>query len=75
MKDIKLKDREIAGRLKAKLTEKRIKIGPLAEVLGVAPTTIYTKMSGGSGVTLSELFLIASACYFTHEDIIYIIYG
>ena len=75
MKDTSKKDQEIAGRLRAKLTEKRIKLAPLADVIGVAPTTIYQKMSGGSGLTLTEFYLIATACCLTREEVNYILFG
>ena len=75
MTDTTKKDKEIAARLRAKLTEKRIRIGSLADVIGVAPTTIYQKLNGNSGISITELFLISTACCFTREDINYIIFG
>lgn len=75
MKDTTKKDQEIASRLRAKLTEKRIRIGSLADVIGVAPTTIYQKLNGNSGISAAELFMIATACCLTRDDINYIIFG
>ena len=75
MKNAEEKDRAIAARLRGKLTEKKIQINSLVDVVGVAPNTLYRKMSGETGITIAELYLISMACLFTREDVNYIIFG
>ena len=65
----------IANRCRAKLAERRIKLNSVAQILGVSDATIYLKMSGGSDLTVNELFMIASSCNFTREDVNFIIFG
>lgn len=67
--------KSIALRCRGKLSEKRIKLRAVAAVLGVSEATIYSKMSGGSDLTLSELSTIASTCNLTREDVCFILFG
>ena len=73
--DIKKIDRDIAARCKGKLTEKRIKMRAVSAALGVSDNTIYQKMLGNVGMTVSELVQIATICNFTREDVNFILFG
>lgn len=67
--------KEIALRCRGILSEKRITLRSIAAELGVSEATIYSKMSGGSDLTISELSTIAAKCNLTREDVYFIIFG
>ena len=73
--DSKKHDKEIAARMKAKLTEKRIKLCTVAAKLGVSQNTIYSKMQGKAPISCAELTLIAASCQFTFEDVNFVLFG
>lgn len=68
-------DKEIAARCKGKMTEKRIKMRSVSAALGVSDNTIYQKMLGNVGLTVSELVQIAAICQFTRDDVNFILFG
>lgn len=65
----------IASRCRGKLAERRITLKSVAAALGISETTIYSKMSGGSELTLTELAAIATYFNFTREDVNFILFG
>lgn len=65
----------IAARCRSMLYGRRITLKSVAAALGVSDATIYTKMSGGSDLTICELATIASVFNFTREDVNFIIFG
>lgn len=73
--DQKKVDKEIAARCKGKLTEKRVKMRAVADVLGCSDNTIYQKMLGHHSLSCAELATIASSCHFTREDVNFILFG
>ena len=75
MKESKRIDEQISARCRGKLTEKRIRMNKIAEVLDISDNTIYKKMSGESAFTVGEIYLIAIACNLTRDEVYFIIFG
>ena len=75
MKDVEDKNKEICMRVRMKLMERHMSVRSMADVIGVSEPTIYKKINGGAGLTVGELFVLATKCEFDREEINFIIFG